>query len=58
MLKKYKYYSISIDIIDRKGRPFRVKAVINSRSAFNLIYPLLVNRRKLLNKKYKKAILI
>jgi len=43
MLKKYKYYSISIDIIDGRGRLFKVKAVINSGSASNLIYPLLVN---------------
>jgi len=43
MLKKYKYYSVSVNITDRRGRPFRVKVVINSGSAFNLIYPLLVN---------------
>jgi len=43
MLKKYKYYSISVNIIDRKGRLFKVKVIINNRNAFNLIYPLLVN---------------
>jgi len=30
--------------------------VINSGSAFNLIYPLLINQRKLLNEEYKEAI--
>ena len=58
MLKEYKHYSVSVNIIDRKGRPFKVKAVINNRNTSNLIYPLLVNWRKLLNKKYKEAILI
>ena len=43
MLKEYKYYSVNVNITDRGGRLFRVKAVINSGSAFNLIYPLLVN---------------
>jgi len=43
MLKKYKYYSVNINIIDGKGRPFRVRVVINSGSTFNLIHPLLVN---------------
>ena len=43
MLKKHKYYSVNVNITDGKGRPFRVKAVINSESAFNLIHPLLVN---------------
>jgi len=43
MLKEYKYYSISVNLIDRKGRPFKVRAVINSGSLSNLIYPLLVN---------------
>jgi len=43
MLKEYKYYSISVNIIDRRGRLFKVKVVINSGSAFNLIHPLLVN---------------
>jgi len=56
MLKKYKYYSININIIDGKGKPFRVKAVINNRSAFNLMHPLLVNWRKLFNEEYKKVI--
>jgi len=58
MLKEYKYYSVSVNITDRRGRPFKVKVVINNRSASNLIYPLLVNRRKLLNEEYKKVILI
>jgi len=56
MLKEYKYYSINIDSTDGKGRPFKVKVVINSGSASNLIYPSLINRRKLLNKEYKEAI--
>jgi len=43
MLKEYKYYSVSVDIIDGRGRLFRVRVVINSKSAFNLIHPLLVN---------------
>jgi len=43
MLKKHKYYSININITDRKGRLFRVKAVINNGSASNLIHLLLVN---------------
>jgi len=43
MLKEYKYYSISIDIINGRRRPFKVRVVINSGSAFNLVYPLLVN---------------
>jgi len=43
MLKEYKYYSVNINLINRKGRPFRVKAVINNKSAFNLIHPLLIN---------------
>jgi len=43
MLKEYKYYFINVNLIDGRGRPFRVKAVINSGSAFNLIYPLLIN---------------
>jgi len=56
MLKKYKYYSVNVNIIDGKGRLFRVRVIINSGSAFNLMYPLLVNWRKLLNEEYKKAI--
>jgi len=56
MLKEYKYYSVSINLTDRKGRLFRVRVVINNRSASNLMHPLLVNRKKLLNKEYKKAI--
>jgi len=43
MLKKYKYYSVNVNIIDGKGRLFRVRVIINSGSAFNLMYPLLVN---------------
>jgi len=43
MLKKYKYYSVNINLINGKGRPFKVRVVINNRSASNLIYPLLVN---------------
>jgi len=43
MLKEYKYYSVSINLIDGKRRLFKVKVVINNRSAFNLIHPLLVN---------------
>ena len=43
MLKEYKYYSVSINIIDRKGKLFRVKVIINNGSASNLVHPLLVN---------------
>jgi len=43
MLKEYKYYSVNVNLIDRKGRLFKVKAVINNKSAFNLIHLLLVN---------------
>jgi len=43
MLKEYKYYSINVNIIDGKERPFKAKAVINNKSASNLIHPLLVN---------------
>ena len=43
MLKEYKYYSISVNLTDKRGRPFKVKVTINSGSAFNLIYLLLVN---------------
>jgi len=43
MLKKYKYYSISVNLTDGKGRLFKVRAVINSKSAFNLVHPLLIN---------------
>jgi len=43
MLKKYKYYSVNVNLINGRGRPFKVKVVINSGSAFNLIHPLLVN---------------
>jgi len=43
MLKEYKYYSVSVNLINRKGRLFKVRVVINNVSAFNLVYPLLVN---------------
>jgi len=43
MLKEYKYYSVSVNLTDGRGRPFKVKVVINSGSVSNLIYPLLVN---------------
>ena len=43
MLKEYKYYSVSINLTDGKGRPFKVKVVINSKSASNLVHLLLVN---------------
>jgi len=43
MLKEYKYYSISVNVINEKGRLFKVRVVINNKSAFNLIYPLLIN---------------
>jgi len=43
MLKEYKYYSVNVNIINRRGRLFKVRVVINSGSVSNLIYPLLVN---------------
>ena len=43
MLKEYKYYSVSINIIDGKGRLFRVRVIINNGSVSNLMHPLLVN---------------
>jgi len=43
MLKEYKYYFVNINVTDKKGRLFKVRVVINNRSVFNLIYPLLVN---------------
>jgi len=43
MLKEYKYYSVSINLIDGRGKLFRVRVVIDSGSAFNLIHLLLVN---------------
>jgi len=43
MLKEYKYYFININIIDRKGKLFKVKVVVNSGSTSNLVYLLLVN---------------
>jgi len=56
MLKEYKHYFISVNIIDGRGRLFRVKVVINNGSTFNLVHPLLVNWRKLPNEEYKEAI--
>jgi len=58
MLKEYKYYSVNVNLTDRKGKLFKVRVIINNGSVSNLIYPLLINRRKLPNKEYKKAILI
>jgi len=43
MSKEYKYYSVSVNITDGKGKLFKVKVIINSGSVFNLVYPLLVN---------------
>ena len=43
MLKEYKYYSVNVNIINGKGRLFKVKVVINSGSASNLVHPLLIN---------------
>jgi len=43
MLKEYKYYSVNVNITDRRGRLFKVKVVINSGSTFNLIHSLLIN---------------
>jgi len=43
MLKEYKYYFINVNIINGKGRLFKVKIVINNKSVFNLIHPLLIN---------------
>ena len=31
MLKEYKYYFISVNLIDGKGRPFRVRVIINNK---------------------------
>jgi len=56
MLKEYKHYSVNVNIINRRGRLFKVKVVINNKSASNLIHPLLVNWRKLPNKVYKEVI--
>jgi len=56
MLKEYKYYSVNVNLTDGKGRLCKVKVIINNGSAFNLMYTLLVNWRKLLNKEYKEAI--
>ena len=43
MLKEYKYYSVSVNLTDGKGKLFKVKVVINNKSASNLIHPLLIN---------------
>jgi len=43
MLKEYKHYSINVNIINGKGKPFKVKVIINNKSVSNLIHPLLVN---------------
>ena len=43
MLKEYKYYSISVNLTDGKGKLFKVRVIINNRSVSNLIHPLLVN---------------
>jgi len=43
MLKEHKHYSVSVNITDGRGRLFKVKVVINNKSAFNLVYPLLIN---------------
>jgi len=56
MLKEYKYYSVNVNLINGKGRLFKVRVIINNKSVSNLMYPLLVNWRKLLNKEYKKVI--
>jgi len=43
MLKEYKYYFININLTDKRGRPFKVKVVINNGNTSNLIHPLLIN---------------
>ena len=43
MLKEYKYYSVNVNLIDKRERLFKVRVVINNKSTFNLIYPLLIN---------------
>jgi len=43
MLKEYKYYSVNVNITDGRGRLFKVRVMINNKSASNLIHPLLVN---------------
>jgi len=43
MLKEYKYYSVSVNITDGKGRLFKVRVIVDNGSAFNLVYLLLVN---------------
>jgi len=43
MLKEYKHYSINVNLTDGRGRPFRVKVIINNGSASNLMHPLLIN---------------
>jgi len=54
MLKEYKHYSVSVDIIDRRGKLFKVRAVINSKSTFNLIHPLLITEGNSLIKSIKR----
>jgi len=56
MLKEYKYYFINISLTDKKERLFKVKVMVNNKSASSLIQTLLVNWRKLPNKEYKKVI--
>jgi len=41
-IKKYKYYSIYVNLTDRRGKLFKVRVVSNNKSAFNLIYPTLI----------------
>jgi len=43
MLKKYKYYFVNVNIIDGRGKLFKVRVIINNGSASNLIHLLLVN---------------
>jgi len=44
MLKEYKYYSVNINLTDGKGKLFKVRVVINNRSAF--YYDLLLTRAR------------
>ena len=43
MLKEYKHYSVNVNLTDRKGKLFKVKAIINNGSASNLVHPSLIN---------------
>jgi len=43
MLKEYKYYSVNVDIINGRGRLFKVRVMVNSGSVSNLVHPLLIN---------------